>query len=104
MGGDAWLTAIPSQFVSEYATSLLGASAVAGKSPVEVLALVTPDEHNFGSAAWFLTAHCTADVQNSLKTGSDAGWAAYAGCIGGGADTFAARTEYWTRAKTALGV
>ncbi len=75
---------------------------MAGKSPVEVLALVTPDEHNFGSAAWFLTTKCTADVQNSLKTGSDAGWAAYAGCIGVGVD--AARTAYWNRAKTALGV
>lgn len=91
-------------FVSEYATSLFGASAVSGKTPADVLALVMPDEHNFGSAAWYYTNKCTADVQSSLKTGSEAGWAAYAKCIGGDPATFAARSAYWTRAKKALGV
>jgi hypothetical protein len=95
----------PSQFVSEYATTLFGASAVSGKSPADALALVTPDEHNFGSAAWFLTTKCSADVRSALKTGSDAGWAAYNNqCINGGEATFADRTKYWNRAKAALGV
>lgn len=93
----------PLQFVSEYATELLGAAKVTGQSPVAVLALVTPDEHNFGSAAWFLVKKCP-DVRTALKTGSDAGWQAYNKCIGGDAATLPARTEFWTRAKTALGV
>jgi hypothetical protein len=92
---------IPVQFVSEYATDLFGADKVAGKSPSEVLAMVTPDEHNFGSAAWFLKNKCTADVRASLKTGTDAGWTAYNQCIGVDG-TLAERMAYWTRAKKAF--
>jgi hypothetical protein len=91
----------PAQFVSEYATDLFGADKVAGKSPVEVLAMVTPDEHNFGSAAWFLTTKCTADVRASLKTGTDAGWTAYNQCIGVDG-SLPDRMAYWTRAKKAF--
>ncbi|KAK4101759.1 hypothetical protein N658DRAFT_425176 [Parathielavia hyrcaniae] len=90
------------EFVSEYATSLFGADKVAGKSPDEVLAMVTPDEHNFGSAAWFLTAKCTEDVRASLKTGTDAGWTAYnQDCIGVDG-SLQERMDYWTRAKEAF--
>jgi hypothetical protein len=90
------------QFVSEYATDLFGAAKVAGKSPNDVLALVTPDEYNFGSAAWFLTTKCTADVRSSLKTGTDAGWIAYnSNCLGVDG-TLSERLAYWNRAKTAF--
>ncbi|KAK3337362.1 hypothetical protein B0T19DRAFT_70478 [Cercophora scortea] len=90
-------------FVNEYAISIFGSSAVAGKSPDEVLALVTPDDYNFGSAPWFYQTKCGADVHSALKSGSDAGWAAYMGCIGvDPAD--AARLQYWNRAKTAFGL
>ncbi|SPQ18920.1 85eea3a9-dd18-43f0-8a31-52928eb69e5c [Thermothielavioides terrestris] len=89
-------------FVSEYATDLFGAAKVAGKSPNDVLALVTPDEYNFGSAAWFLTTKCTADVRSSLKTGTDAGWIAYnSNCLGVDG-TLSERLAYWNRAKTAF--
>ncbi|KAK4154021.1 hypothetical protein C8A00DRAFT_43141 [Chaetomidium leptoderma] len=88
-------------FVSQFATDLFGADKVAGKSPDAVLAMVTPDEHNFGSAAWFLTKKCTADVRSSLKTGTDAGWTAYNQCIGVDG-TLPDRMAYWTRAKTAF--
>ncbi|KAK4235792.1 hypothetical protein C8A03DRAFT_36354 [Achaetomium macrosporum] len=88
-------------FVSEYATDLFGADKVAGKTPDEVLALVTPDETNFGSAAWFLTKKCSADVRSSLKTGTDAGWIAYNQCIGVDG-TLSDRMAYWTRAKQAF--
>ena len=88
------------QFIAEYATSLFGADKVQGKSPAEVLEMVTPDEHNFGSAVWFLTTKC-ADARGSLKTGSDEGWLAYMQCVGvPGSDP--ARMEYWTRAKKAF--
>jgi len=73
---------------------------VSGKSPVEVLALVTPDEYNFGSAAWYLTTVCTAEVRSSLKTGTDAAWAAYSQCVGATDPT--GRKAYWDRAKAAF--
>ncbi len=91
------------QFISEYATDLFGADKVSGKSPNEVLALVMPDEPNFGSAAWFLTKKCSADVRASLATGTDAGWKAYNGCIGVDG-TLPNRMAYWTRAKQAFGL
>lgn len=75
---------------------------MAGKAPNDVLALVTPDEHNFGSAAWFLTTKC-ADARTSLKTGTDAGWQAYNKCLGVDG-TLPERLAYWTRAKTAFGL
>jgi hypothetical protein len=88
-------------FISEYATEVVGADKVAGKTPDEVLALVTPDEFNFGSAAWFLTKKCSADVRSSLKTGTDAGWADYNKCIGVDG-TLPERIAYWNRAKEAF--
>ena len=91
------------QFISEYATELFGADKVTGKSPDAVLALVMPDEPNFGSAAWFLTRKCTADVRSSLATGTDAGWVAYNQCIGVDG-MLSDRLAYWTRAKKAFGL
>ncbi|KAH6845176.1 hypothetical protein B0I37DRAFT_355673 [Chaetomium sp. MPI-CAGE-AT-0009] len=90
------------EFTAEYATELFGAEKVTGKSPDEILAMVTPDEHNFGSAAWFLKTKC-ADVRETLKTGSDAGWTAYNKCIGVDG-SLPERMEYWTAAKKAFGL
>lgn len=74
---------------------------MAGKSPAEVLDMVTPDEHNFGSAGWFLKAHCGAGVREKLKAGTDEGWRAYMACVGvDGSDP--ARLQYWSRAKKAF--
>jgi len=87
-------------FITKYATELFGAAKVSGKAPNDVLALVTPDETNFGSAAWFLKANC-ASVQSTLKTGTDAGWLAYNQCIGVDG-SIGSRMEYWNRAKTAF--
>ena len=62
--------------------------------------MVTPDEYNFGSAAWYLTTYCK-DAQSSLATGTDEGWAAYNKCVGVDG-TLPERMEYWNRAKKAF--
>ncbi|EAQ92508.1 hypothetical protein CHGG_00743 [Chaetomium globosum CBS 148.51] len=89
-------------FNKEYASELFGADKVAGKSPDEILAMVMPDEHNFGSAAWFLKTKC-ADVRDTLKAGTDAGWSAYNQCIGVDG-SLPDRMKYWTAAKAAFGL
>lgn len=88
-------------FVADYAVDVLGASAVAGKSPADVLALVTLDEYNFGSAPWFLAKKCDPSVRTALQTSGDAGWSAYMGCVGVDSSD-AARLAYWNRAKAAF--
>ncbi|KAK3945255.1 hypothetical protein QBC46DRAFT_371715 [Diplogelasinospora grovesii] len=91
------------KWVSPYAASIFGAGAIAGKSPDDILAMVTPDEYNFGSAPWFLTQQCGAAVRSALSAGTDAGWAAYMTCLDvDGSDP--ARLAYWTRAKSAFGL
>lgn len=90
-----------SQFVKEYATDVVGAAQVGDKSPNDVLALVTVDEHNFGSATWFLTTKCEAGVRTALKTGTDAGWLAYNSCIGVDG-SLPERMAFWNRAKAAF--
>ncbi|KAK4188343.1 hypothetical protein QBC35DRAFT_382802 [Podospora australis] len=88
-------------FVSQYAASIFGEQAVAGQSPDAILSMVTVDEHNFGSAGWFLKTFCEPGIQDSLKTGTDAGFQAYMGCVGvDGNDS--TRLEYWNRAKAAF--
>ncbi|GAB1311162.1 hypothetical protein MFIFM68171_01372 [Madurella fahalii] len=90
-------------YVKKYATSIFGADKVEGKSPAEVLDMVTPDEYNFGSAGWFLTTECDAGVREGLKTGTDAAWDAYMACVRvDGSDS--RRMEYWNRAKAAFGL
>ncbi len=68
----------------------------------QVLALVTPDEYNFGSGPWFLTTQCAPTVAADPASGSDAAFAAYMACIG--TSLTAERQDYWVRAKTAFGV
>ncbi|KAK4143289.1 uncharacterized protein C8A04DRAFT_29107 [Dichotomopilus funicola] len=87
-------------FITKYATDLFGAGKVSGKAPNDILALVTPDATNFGSAAWFLKTQCP-NVRDTLKAGTDQGWLAFNECIGvSGAS--GDRMAYWTRAKQAF--
>ncbi|KAM7190630.1 hypothetical protein V8F20_009647 [Naviculisporaceae sp. PSN 640] len=88
----------PKQFVKSYAIDKLGQAAVEGKSDADVLALVQPDEYNFGSAPWFLRTQCTKEVQDGLLGGTQAGWEAYMGCIGV-PPTDDPRPKYWKAAQ-----
>lgn len=64
--------------------------------------LLSNDDYDFGSAAWFLTTQCGPEVARSLADGSFAGYMAYLGCIGTPSED--ARKAYWLRATTVLGV
>ncbi|KAI1244658.1 hypothetical protein MGN70_014534 [Eutypa lata] len=68
----------------------------------KVLALVTPDEYNFGSGAWYLTARCP-ETAKALAAGTDAAWQDYMTNCVGTTDT-PEREAYWTRAKAAFGL
>ncbi|KZV93001.1 hypothetical protein EXIGLDRAFT_710010 [Exidia glandulosa HHB12029] len=68
--------------------------------PDAILALVTPDEYNFGSGPWFLATQCEAAVRDELTTDPDAGFEAYMACVGVTVDE--GRAAYWERAKTAF--
>ena len=69
-------------FVSKYATAVAGADKVAEAEAAggdaglnAVLALVnSDDEKSFGSAAWFLSTQCTAEVRAGLAAGTVEGW------------------------------
>ncbi|KAL1960439.1 hypothetical protein VTO42DRAFT_7738 [Malbranchea cinnamomea] len=39
--------------------------------------LLTNDDYDFGSAAWFLTTVCKDDVRKELQKNNDAGWEKY---------------------------
>ncbi|KAM3514709.1 hypothetical protein MY11210_001680 [Beauveria gryllotalpidicola] len=68
----------------------------------EILSLVTPDEYNFGSGAWFLATQCPETVRDSLRKDIDSGFQAHMGCVG--VDVTDNRKEYLTRAKQAFGL
>ncbi|KAH6984516.1 hypothetical protein BKA56DRAFT_630929 [Ilyonectria sp. MPI-CAGE-AT-0026] len=95
-----------------YAKSLDGVKdKVAGISSVdglsddklnEILALVTPDEYNFGSGPWFITTQCEASVLTGLATDIDTGFQSYMDCVG--TTLTDERTAYLTRAKEAFGI
>lgn len=68
----------------------------------EILALVTPDEYNFGSGPWFLTTQCDGAVREALKKNIDSGFEAYMGCVG--VSVTDERRAYLTRAKQAFGL
>lgn len=80
----------------------IGDVAASDDSKNKLLALVTDDKYNFGSGPWFLTTHCSADVVEQLKAGTDAAFAAYMACVG--VSVTSDRQEYWNRAKTAFGL
>ncbi|KAG8995787.1 hypothetical protein FRB95_013388 [Tulasnella sp. JGI-2019a] len=75
----------------------------AGVGPVLDLLLKEGNEDlDFGSAAWFLSSQCSADVRSGLKSGSEAGWEAYlTECVG--TTVTDDRKTGWTNAIAALG-
>lgn len=62
--------------------------------------LVIVDEHNFGSAAWFLRDECGEKVAEALRKDVDAGFVTYMDCVGVEVDE--SRQEYLDRAKSAF--
>lgn len=56
--------------------------------------LLSQDDYDFGSAAWFLTSHCSRDVRRGLQAGMQAGWKKYiTGCVN--ATVSEERLQYW---------
>ncbi|KAG5916343.1 hypothetical protein E4U42_007706 [Claviceps africana] len=77
----------------------------AGQSPDTldaILALVTPDEYNFGSGPWFLAEMCGGDVRAALARDLDQGFGLYMACVG--VDVSLERRVYLERAKRAFGL
>jgi hypothetical protein len=94
-------------FNAKYAASLPAlADKLKGVSgdPAGVLdLLLSNEEYDFGSGAWFLTTQCSQDVRSELQSGSEAGWQKYiSSCVG--TDANEERKAYWTRAVQALGI
>jgi hypothetical protein len=96
-------------FVEKYATAVAGADAVtqakaAGETAglEAVLALVnSDDEKSFGSAAWFVTTQCSADVRAGLVAGTTEGWHQFlTACVGTEADP--SRDTSWTAATATI--
>ncbi|KAF4263768.1 hypothetical protein CNMCM8812_006497 [Aspergillus fumigatus] len=93
-------------FNAKYAASL---PALADKlkdvsgDPAGVLdLLLSNEEYDFGSGAWFLTTQCSQDVRSELQSGSQGGWEKYINsCVG--TDANEERKAYWMRAVQALG-
>ncbi|KAF2841040.1 hypothetical protein M501DRAFT_903923, partial [Patellaria atrata CBS 101060] len=88
----------------KYATELYPDEVAAArtKGPDAVLELVnTKDKYSFGSAMWFFTTQCDADIRTGLQAGTEAGFNDYTvKCIGTTMDE--GRMEYWKAAKAAL--
>lgn len=90
-------------FNKKYATDVLGADKISGKSPADILDMLTADKvTDFGSAAWFLTTQCQTGVRTQLQTGSEAGFNAHLACVGT-TDPNGQRKTKWLAAKAALG-
>ncbi len=91
-------------FIAKYAASLpeIGDKA-STLNPDAVLGLINQwDVYNFGSAAWFLTTQCSADVRQRLQQGGQAGWENYVtNCVG--TTVTAERAGYWNKASSAVG-
>ncbi|PGH00949.1 hypothetical protein GX51_05498 [Blastomyces parvus] len=65
--------------------------------------LLKSDDHDFGSAAWFLTTQCSPAVREELQSGSQKGWEEYlTRCVR--TDATGQRKDYWEKAKLALNV
>ncbi|PHH62940.1 hypothetical protein CDD81_6573 [Ophiocordyceps australis] len=83
-----------------------GVSSVEGQSKQtlnQILALVQPDEYNFGSGPWFLRSKCDAKVVQGLAGGDvDEGFQKHMACVGVVVDE--ARRGYFERAKRAFKV
>lgn len=94
-------------FNLEYADSIPGLADRLGPvrdDPDAVLELLLSDEeYDFGSGAWFLTSQCSSGVREALRTGSEDGWKRYVSeCVG--TTVTEDRKAYWRRAAKALGV
>jgi hypothetical protein len=96
-------------FVEKYATAIAGADAVTqakaagGTAALDaVLALVnSDDEKSFGSAAWFVTTQCSADVRDGLVAGTADGWHKFlTDCVGTTLDP--TRDTPWTAATATI--
>ncbi|KAM5455162.1 hypothetical protein MaudCBS49596_001802 [Microsporum audouinii] len=63
--------------------------------------LLSKDDYDFGSAAWFLTSQCTPAVRTALQSGSEDGWSKYlTECIG--TSVTDERKKYWTKAMESV--
>lgn len=88
----------------QYAKSLFDAQKVAAaeaQGPDAVLQLVLGDNESFGSAAWFLSSQCSAEIRQGLASGSAEGWTAYLTQCVGTTDT-ADRDTVWKAALQAM--
>ncbi|CAK7235969.1 hypothetical protein SCUCBS95973_009445 [Sporothrix curviconia] len=81
--------------------ALASGVAAANGDPDAVLTLLTVDEYNFASGAWFLTSQC-ASIRSQLQANTDAGFTAYMGCVGTAINDD--RLDYWHRAQAAFGL
>ncbi|KAI1326274.1 hypothetical protein F5Y16DRAFT_232763 [Xylariaceae sp. FL0255] len=96
----------------EYANSIpalkSAVAGIAGGNPTTpedenaLLALVEPDEYNFGSGPWFLTTKCSPSVVTGLQNGTTAAFEDYMTCVG--VSLTDDRKAYWTRAQQAFGL
>lgn len=68
-----------------------------------MLDLVTADEYNFGSGAWFYATQC--EPAHAATSGQpDAWFQAYMGCVGVSTSIQPDRLTYWDSAKVAFGL
>lgn len=63
--------------------------------------LLTNDDYDFGSAAWYLTIICSGTIIEGLQEDNDAGWEAYiTECVG--TTVTEERKDYLERARDAM--
>lgn len=63
--------------------------------------LLSNDDYDFGSAAWFLTTLCNDEIRGELRKGTDSGWEKYiTECVG--TTVTPERKEYLARARDAV--
>ncbi|KAI1937944.1 hypothetical protein LOZ66_003526 [Ophidiomyces ophidiicola] len=64
--------------------------------------LLSKDEYDFGSAAWYVSTQCNADVRRGLKEGTQAGWEKYiTSCVQ--TTVSEERLRYWQAAMREIG-
>ncbi|KAK2879982.1 hypothetical protein FQN49_000675 [Arthroderma sp. PD_2] len=93
------------KFNALYAKSISELSGKLGPKFTNVEAvleiLLSKDDYDFGSAAWFLTTQCTPAVRTALQSGTEDGWSKYlTECIG--TTVSEERKAYWTKAMESV--
>lgn len=68
----------------------------------KILALVAPDQYDFGSGPWFITTQCDTSVRTQLDENIDTGFDAYMGYIGTALTD--RRITFLTRAKDTFSI